>query len=99
MSESVVPSPVLMVRARSLILATRSSAMGPTATAAEMAMQRSPAEPNPALTMASCAARADPGVDHGVGGQVQVGVGQDHGVVLGSAQGLDAFTRGGAGGV
>ena len=55
MSESLVPSPVLMVAARSAILATRSSAIGPTATAAEMAMQRSPAEPNPALTMASAA--------------------------------------------
>ncbi len=40
---------------RSVILATRSSAIGPTATQAEIAMQRSPAEPNPALTMASAA--------------------------------------------
>src|SRR6478672_5936392 len=55
MSASVVPSPVVMVAARSAILATRSSAIGPTATQALMAMQRSPAEPNPALTIASAA--------------------------------------------
>ncbi|SKY24508.1 Uncharacterised protein [Mycobacteroides abscessus subsp. abscessus] len=55
MSALVVPSPVTMVVARSVILATRSSAMSPTATATLMAMQRSPAEPNPALTMASAA--------------------------------------------
>src|SRR5712671_363351 len=55
MSASPVPSPVLMVRARSAILATRSSAMGPTATQDEIAMQRSPAEPNPALIIASAA--------------------------------------------
>ena len=55
MSESLVPSPILMVRARSAILATRSSAIGPTATHAEIAMQRSPAEPKPALTIASAA--------------------------------------------
>ena len=40
---------------RSAILATSSSAMPPTATTAEMAMQRSPAEPKPALTAASAA--------------------------------------------
>ena len=49
-------------------------------------MQRSPAEPKPALTI-------------GVGGQVQVGVGQDHHVVLGAAQGLHALAVRGAGGV
>ncbi len=42
---------------------------------------------------------AEAGVDHGVGGEVEVGVGQDHGVVLGAAEGLDAFAVGGAGGV
>src|SRR6476661_8565616 len=55
MSASRVPSPVLMVRARSAILATRSSAIGPTVTHAEIAMQRSPADPKPALTIASAA--------------------------------------------
>ncbi len=55
MSASPVPSPVLMVAARSAILATNSSAIGPTATQALIAMQRSPAEPNPALTIASAA--------------------------------------------
>ena len=48
---------------------------------------------------AAFAGRAEAGVDHGVGGQVQVGVGQDHGVVLGAAEGLDPLARGGAGGV
>ena len=42
---------------------------------------------------------AEAGVDHGVGGQVEVGVGQDHGVVLGAAEGLHALAVGGAGGV
>ncbi len=44
-----------MVRARSAIFSTSSSAIGPTATTAEIAMQRSPAEPKPALTIASAA--------------------------------------------
>ena len=34
---------------------------------------------------------AEAGVDHRVGGQVEVGVGQDHRVVLGAAEGLDAL--------
>jgi hypothetical protein len=40
---------------RSLILSISSSAMGSTAISAEIAMQRSPAEPKPALTAASAA--------------------------------------------
>ena len=40
---------------RLVILAMRSSATGSTATRTEMAMQRSPADPNPALTAASAA--------------------------------------------
>ena len=55
MSESLVPSPIFNGVVRSAILATRSSAMGPTATHALMAMHRSPAEPKPALTIASAA--------------------------------------------
>ena len=86
MSASLVPSPVRMARARSLILATSSSAMGPTATAALMAVQRSPRG-------------SEAGVDHGVGGQVEVGIRRDHSVVLGAAEGLDTLVVGGAGGV
>ena len=41
--------------------------------------------------------RAEAGVDHRVGRQIQVGVGQDHRVVLGPAQGLDPLTVRGAG--
>ena len=41
--------------------------------------------------------RAEAGVDHRVGGQIQVGVGQDHRVVLGPAQGLHALSVRGAG--
>ena len=57
----------------------------PTATATLMAMQRSPAEPKAAPY-------------EGVGGLVEVGVGHDDEVVLGSAEGLDALAGGGAGG-
>ena len=46
---------------------------------------------------AALAGGAEAGVDHGVGGQVEVGVGQDHGVVLGAAEGLHALAVGGAG--
>ncbi len=48
---------------------------------------------------AAFACGAEAGVDHGVGSQVQVGVGEDDGVVLRPAEGLDAFAVGGAGGV
>ena len=46
---------------------------------------------------AAFAGRAEAGVDHRVGGQVQVGVGQDHRVVLGAAEGLHALAVRGAG--
>ena len=46
---------------------------------------------------AAFAGRAEPGVDHRVGGQVQVGVGQDHRVVLGPAEGLHPLAVRGAG--
>ncbi len=51
-----LPGPILIFSARSLIRATRSSATEPTATTAEIAMQRSPAEPYAAETAASAAA-------------------------------------------
>ena len=57
MSQPRVPSPVRSVTARSWILSTSSSAISPTASTAEIAMQRSPAEPKPAL-MAWSAARS-----------------------------------------
>ena len=40
---------------------------------------------------AALTGRAEAGVDHGVGGEVEVGVGQDHRVVLRAAEGLDAL--------
>ena len=55
-----------------------------TASSAEIAMQRSPAEPKP-------------GVDGGVGGEVEVGVGQHEHVVLRAAERLDALAVRGAG--
>src|SRR6266542_1829044 len=55
MSQPRVPSPVRSVAIRSLILPTSSSPTGSTATTAEIAMQRSPAEPKPAFTAASAA--------------------------------------------
>lgn len=51
-----VPGPIVIFSARSRIFATSSSAMEFTATTAEMAMQRSPAEPYAAETAASAAA-------------------------------------------
>ncbi len=55
MSQPRVPSPVTSLPMRSLIFEISSSAIGSTATSAEIAMQRSPAEPKPALTAASAA--------------------------------------------
>ena len=55
MSEPWAPSPVLIFAIRDLILATNALAIGSTATIAEIAMQRSPAEPKPALIAASAA--------------------------------------------
>ncbi|PKW17568.1 hypothetical protein A8926_5546 [Saccharopolyspora spinosa] len=55
MSQLRRPSPTLSLAIRSAILATSSSPTGSTATTAEMAMHRSPAEPNPADTAASAA--------------------------------------------
>ena len=49
------PGPTLTARAFSLTAAIRSSAAPPTATAAEIAMHRSPAEPNAAATRWSLA--------------------------------------------
>src|SRR6185437_16032921 len=43
--------------------------------------------------------RAEARIDHGIGGQVQVSVGQDHRVVLGPAQGLYALAVHGAGSI
>ncbi len=40
-----LPGPILIFSARSRIFSTSSSPIEPTATTAEMAMQRSPAEP------------------------------------------------------
>ena len=37
--------------------------------------------------------RAEPGVDHRIGGQIQVGVGQDHRMILRPAQGLHPLAR------
>ena len=50
-----LPAPTVSLATRSLILATSSSPTGSTATTTEIAMQRSPAEPNPAETAASAA--------------------------------------------
>src|SRR5690349_3658720 len=62
MSQPRRPSPVRRFTARLAIRSTRSSAISPTATTAEIAMQRSPAEPNPALIAWSAArSRAAPG--------------------------------------
>ena len=55
MSEPWVPSPVLILAIRDLMRATSALAIGSTATIAEIAMQRSPAEPKPALIAASAA--------------------------------------------
>ena len=55
MSVPRVPSPVTILPMRSSIFEIKSSAIGPTATSAEIAMQRSPAEPKPALTAESAA--------------------------------------------
>lgn len=49
MSQPRRPSPVRSPSARSLIFCTSGSPAAPTATTAEMAIHRSPAEPNPAL--------------------------------------------------
>ena len=49
------PGPTLSLATRSPILAISSSPTGSTATSTEIAMQRSPAEPNPAETAASAA--------------------------------------------
>ncbi len=53
MSQPRVPSPTFRVDMRSVTFAIRSSATGSTATTTEIAMQRSPAEPKPALTAES----------------------------------------------
>ena len=58
--------------------------MPPTATTAETAMHRSPAEPKP-------------GVDRGVGGEVEVGVGQHDHVVLRAPERLDPLAGARAG--
>jgi len=50
-----LPGPIRRLRVRSAILSTSSSAMSPTATTTETAMQRSPAEPYPAETALSAA--------------------------------------------
>src|SRR5918998_4219265 len=55
MSQPLRPSPVRSVLVRSAIRATRSSPTPPTASTAPIAMQRSPAEPNPEFTAASAA--------------------------------------------
>ena len=55
MSQPRFPSPVRRVAIRSEILPINSSAMESTATRALIAMQRSPADPNPAFTAASAA--------------------------------------------
>jgi len=55
MSQFRRPSPVRSVAMRSAIFATSASATVSTTTSAEIAMQRSPAEPKPALTAASAA--------------------------------------------
>ena len=49
------PGPTRSLATRSLILATSSSPMAPTATSTDTAMHRSPAEPKPADTAASAA--------------------------------------------
>jgi hypothetical protein len=51
-----VPGPTMTAGMRAAIAPTSSSAMAPTATTTEIAMQRSPAEPYPAETAASAAA-------------------------------------------
>ncbi len=55
MSVPVRPSPTFSPAMRSAIFGTSWSATAPTATTAEIAMQRSPAEPKPAFTAASAA--------------------------------------------
>ena len=55
MSHPRVPSPVRSVPIRLLTFSTNSSAIVSTASTTEIAMQRSPAEPKPALTAASAA--------------------------------------------
>ena len=55
MSQPRVPSPVRRVPIRSATFSTNSSAIVSTASTTEIAMQRSPAEPKPALTAASAA--------------------------------------------
>ena len=75
---SSVPGPTLSLATRSLIRATSSSPIGSTATSAETAMQRSPAEPNPAETAASAA-------------RSRSASGQHHHVVLGAAERLHAL--------
>ncbi len=52
---SSLPGPTRSRATRSAIFATSSSPTGSTATSTEIAMQRSPAEPNPADTAASAA--------------------------------------------
>ena len=52
---SPLPSPVFSVAMRSVILPMSSSATESTASSTEIAMQRSPAAPKPALTAASAA--------------------------------------------
>ena len=49
------PSPIVSLGSLVAITATRSSAISPTATTTEIAMQRSPAEPYAADTAASAA--------------------------------------------
>lgn len=53
MSHPRRPSPTFSVAMRSLIFAMSVSATGSTATTTEMAMHRSPTDPNPALTAES----------------------------------------------
>ena len=55
MSDPLRPSPTFSFAIRSQIFDISSSATGSTATSTEIAMQRSPAEPKPALTAESAA--------------------------------------------
>ena len=55
MSLPFVPSPVTIFAMRDLMRATSALPIGSTATIAEIAMQRSPADPKPALIAASAA--------------------------------------------
>ena len=82
MSQPRVPSPVFSRDIRSAIFSTSSSATESTASTTEIAMQRSPAEPKP-------------GVDGGVGHEVEVGVGQHEHVVLRAAERLHPLAVGG----